>query len=124
MLGRHHEIVSILNEGQKAKVFLTRDNRTMEPRALKCIPKTCLRSCLDIRSIEKEIVSMKRLRHPNVTAIIGEAHSTMHLMLLLQFGGRRNLFQVIKSRPEKRLEVEEARFLWSQVVEALAHCHS
>lgn len=123
-LGRHHQIVSVLHKGEKGKVFLAVDSRTQEPRALKCSSKASLRDCNDIRQIEKEHAVMKTLRHPNVIAILGEAHSSKHVMLLLQFGGSRSLFHVIRSKPEKRLLVEEARFLWSQILEGLAHCHA
>jgi len=123
-LGRYHEVVSVLNDGKKTRVFLAVDNRTKEPRALKCVPKVCFRTCDEVRRLEKEVATMKKLSHPNVVAIFGETQSSRHLMLLLQFGGRRNLFQVIGSKEEKCLPVEEARFLWKQVVDALAHCHS
>jgi len=123
-LGRYHEIVSLFHEGIKARLFLATDSRTAELQAVKCIPKVRLRSCSDIQKVEKELVLLKKLRHPNVIHVLGVAHSRMHLMLLLQFGGTRNLFQVIDSKPEKRLVVKEARFLWSQVMSALAHCHT
>jgi len=124
MLGRYHEIISLFHKGKKAHLFLAADYRSSELQALKCIPKVRLRSCNDIQNVERELVTLKKLRHPNVIKIFGTAHSKMHLMLLLEFGGKRNLFQVINSLPEKRLVVKEARLLWSQVMSALAHCHS
>merc|ERR1719223_107008 len=71
-LGRHHEIVSLMNSGQRAKVFLTRDNRTLESRALKCIPKVSLRSCDEVRRLDKEVAILKKLRHAHIIAILGE----------------------------------------------------
>jgi hypothetical protein len=121
--GNNHEVVKKINSGKTATVYLALDKRTNAPRALKAMPKANMENFSIVRDVDKEVSILKRLSHPNIVTLLGEAHSTEHLNLLMEFAGHRNMFHLMRSKEHGRLSAEETRCLFAQVVDALTYCH-
>jgi len=121
--GNNHELVKKINSGKTATVYLALDKRTNTPRALKVMPKANMDSFSIVQDLDKEVSILKRLSHPNIVTLLGEAHSTRHLNLLMEFGGHRNMLHLMRSKKNGRLSAEETRSLFVQAVGALTYCH-
>lgn len=122
-VGRHHNIVKKINAGKTGQVFLVVDSRTQHLRALKALPKSKLESFEMVRDVEQEMSILSRLRHPNVVALLGEAHSPKHINILMEFVGHRNLFHLMRANEDGRLSKTTSCHIFSQIVSAVAYCH-
>jgi len=123
MFGNNHLVVKKINSGKTATVYLALDKRTNTLRALKAMPKANMENFGIVQDVHREVSILKRLNHPNIVTLLGEAHSTQHLHLLMEFAGHRNMFHLIRSKESGRLSAEETRCLFAQVVDALTYCH-
>ena len=111
-----------LGQGTFGKVKLAEHCETRRQVALKMMDKRRISASGMGDQIKKEIAIMKSLQHRNIIELyeVLASPSTIYLVLELVTGGE--LFNVIVE--QGRLEEDEAREYFSQLVSGLSYCHS
>jgi len=120
--GSRHSIIEQVNCGSTSVVYLAQ-NSTGEMQALKAVPKRKLPNYSNVQALCKEIRMLKKLWHPNVVSYRGSAQTPGHMLLLLDFAGRRNLFRLLQAPHQHGLPAHCMRYLFRQAAHALKHCH-
>ncbi|CAE8603445.1 unnamed protein product [Polarella glacialis] len=120
---QYHRIRT-LGTGSFGAAHLGRHKRTNEERVIKAVQKSQAR--LPVEDIEREIMVMLRLDHPHVIRLYGwyEGSSTIYLIMDALKGG--TLRDALLQQQSTGHSVEEgwSRNVMSQVLQAMAYCHS
>ena len=64
---------------------------------------------------------LKKIRHSNVIRLLEVFESAKHFLMVMEYVGGGDMLQFLKRR--KRVEEEEAKRLFKQVVQGLGQCH-
>jgi len=127
-VGANYTVVKRVNRGGFGSVYLVKDVVDGSASALKAVGKTGLSKYSQVQQLACEITTLERLRHPNIVAYRGAAQSCEHILLLTEFVGFKNMYDLLKAQQGgsgrcQGLHLSEARPLFRQVVEAVAYCH-
>ncbi|KAH7287135.1 hypothetical protein KP509_32G039700 [Ceratopteris richardii] len=114
-----YELGRTLGEGTFAKVKYARHVGTGEPVAIKIIDKERI---LKPKMIEREISTMKLIKHPNVVQLKEVLASKKRVYIVLEFVDGCELFDLIVQNG--RMEPETARKYFQQLIHAVDYCHS
>ena len=110
-----------LGQGTFGKVKLAVHQDTGVKRALKIMDKAKIRASGMGEQIKKEISIMQTLRHANIIQLIEVLASPTSIYLVLELVTGGELFDVIVE--QGRLEEDEARRYFRQLVSGLSYCH-
>ena len=110
-----------LGQGTFGKVKLAVHQDTNVKRALKVMDKGKIRASGMGEQIKKEISIMQTLRHANIIQLIEVLASSTSIYLVLELVTGGELFDVIVE--QGRLEEDEARRYFRQLVSGLSYCH-
>lgn len=108
----HYILKKEIGQGSFGKVFLGKDLRTQETRAIKVI----LNSKLDPQS-PREIEIMKTLKHENIIQLYENLKSKEYTYLILEYCSGGDLQQKIEEK--KGMSESSARFYLRQIADAL-----
>lgn len=125
MVGHQHTVTELINTGGFSDVFLVKDAKR-QTRALKAVKKGKLGRYDLVECIAREIRVLRKLRHPNVVRFFGSAHTCEHLIVLMEYAGRRNIFNVLKDHQcgTSPISPTQVQHLFRQMVLAVGYCHS
>lgn len=73
------------------------------------------------KKVFQEVYILKKIRHSNVIRLLEVFESPKHFLMVMEYVGGGDLLQYVKQR--KRLEEQEAKYIFKQIVYGLAHCH-
>ena len=76
------------------------------------------------KSVRREIKLMERLSHLHICKLYETIETEDQVVLVLEYicGGSSHGF--LKSKPNRRMDEEDARRIYRQVISALQYCHS
>eukprot|EP01061_Rhynchopus_euleeides_P007986 TRINITY_DN1704_c1_g1_i1.p1 TRINITY_DN1704_c1_g1~~TRINITY_DN1704_c1_g1_i1.p1 ORF type:complete len:426 (+),score=124.45 TRINITY_DN1704_c1_g1_i1:313-1590(+) len=118
-----YKLVEVLGEGTYAKVYRGVSDKTGVEYAVKCIQKQdLLKQAKGKNLLVREIRAMQCLRgHPNIVELkeIFQTPRNVYLVMEIVKGGE--LFYKIKEKG--RLEEDEARGYFQQLMKAVIYCH-
>ncbi|CAI5944417.1 unnamed protein product [Closterium sp. NIES-65] len=117
-----YEVGGTLGEGTFAKVKYAVHATTGEPVAMKVLDKEKIIRHKMVDQIKREISVMKLVRHPNVVRLYEVLASRTKIYIILEFVTGGELFDKIVNKG--RLEEEEARRYFQQLIDAMEYCHS
>ncbi|CAI5462421.1 unnamed protein product [Closterium sp. Yama58-4] len=117
-----YEVGGTLGEGTFAKVKYAVHATTGEPVAMKVLDKEKIIRHKMVDQIKREISVMKLVRHPNVVRLYEVLASRTKIYIILEFVTGGELFDKIVNKG--RLEEEEARRYFQQLIDAMDYCHS
>lgn len=117
-----YEIGRTIGEGTFAKVKFGRNMETGEFVAIKVIDKEKAIKLKLNDLIEKEITTMKLVKHPNVIQLLEVLASRTKIFIVLEYANGGDLFDKIVNKG--RLREDEARMLFHQLVHAVDYIHS
>lgn len=120
-VGRY-ELGHTLGEGTFAKVKYARNVDTGDAVAIKVIDKERLLSRRMVLQIQREISTMKLIKHPNVVKLREVLASKKKVYIVLDFVDGGELFDRIVSAG--KLKEDQARRYFQQLVHAVDYCHS
>ncbi|KAH7654039.1 Non-specific serine/threonine protein kinase protein [Dioscorea alata] len=121
LFGRY-ELGRLLGCGAFAKVYHARNLSTGQSVAIKVISKSrVLRSGLT-PNLRREILALRRLRHPHVIRLHEVLASRSHIFFVMDLARGGELFTFIAN--SHRLSEPIARLLFHQLISALSFCHS
>lgn len=73
------------------------------------------------KKVLQEVFLLQKVRHNNVIRLLEVFESPKHLLMVMEYAGGGDLLQYVKKR--RRLDEEESKRIFRQVVNGLAHCH-
>lgn len=122
MIISNYEIGKEIGSGSFGTVNIAEDRKTGEKVAVKCISKNKIQRSNMGSQIKKEIMTMKKLDHPNIVGIKEVLMSNSHLYLVLEYAGGGELFTKIAT--QGRLSEKVAKRYFKQIMEAVKFCHN
>ncbi|TDZ44988.1 Serine/threonine-protein kinase ark1 [Colletotrichum trifolii] len=110
-----------LGKGASGHVYLARERKNGFVCALKILNKKHMQGSCTQKQVRREIDIQIRLRHPNILRLYGHFHDSKHVVLILEFAGKGELYKQL--RMENRFsERKTARYI-AQVAFALGYLH-
>ncbi|GAA5963658.1 hypothetical protein JCM3765_003535 [Sporobolomyces pararoseus] len=116
-----------VGEGSSGRVKLAKHKQTGQYAAVKIIPKPHTRrdkqekSEKVLLSIEKEIVIMKLIEHPNVLRLMDVWETGSELYLIMEYVEGGELFDYLVKRG--KLHADEALHYFQQIISGVDYCH-
>ena len=110
-----------LGQGSFGTVRLGEDSSTGTWRAIKVIDRAKVRAAGMGEQIKREIRVMRELQHDNIVQLVEVLASSTSIFLVLELVTGGELFDVIVQKG--RLEEDEARRYFRQLVSGLSYCH-
>uniref|UniRef100_A0A1D1XY14 non-specific serine/threonine protein kinase n=1 Tax=Anthurium amnicola TaxID=1678845 RepID=A0A1D1XY14_9ARAE len=117
-----YELGRTLGEGTFAKVKFARHVQTGDAVAVKILVKDQVLRHEMVEQIKREISTMKLIKHPNVINIFEVMGSKTKIYIVLEFVDGGELFDKIAKHG--RLQEDEARKYFQQLINAVDYCHS
>ncbi|KAK7333757.1 hypothetical protein VNO80_30534 [Phaseolus coccineus] len=117
-----YEVGRTIGEGTFAKVKFARNSETGEPVALKILDKEKVLKYMLVEQIQREIATMKLIKHPNVVQLHEVMGSKTKIYIILEFVTGGELFHKILN--SGRMREKEARIHFQQLINAVDYCHS
>jgi MAP/microtubule affinity-regulating kinase len=71
------------------------------------------------KSVRREIKLMERLNHPNIAKLYEAIETKDQVILVLEYVSGGSSHGFLKAKPNRRMEEEEARRIFKQVISAL-----
>lgn len=117
------ELGKRMGRGKFGRVFMAREKRTGFIVALKTLVKKEIVKGRVERLIMREIEIQSHLKHPNILELLAWFHDSHRIYLILEFAGKGELYNHLKSSPNGRFsEHLSAKYVY-QVADALEYCH-
>ncbi|XP_042504567.1 CBL-interacting serine/threonine-protein kinase 9-like isoform X2 [Macadamia integrifolia] len=117
-----YEIGKMLGEGSFAKVKYAKNIETGDSVAIKVLDKDHVLRHKMVEQIQREISTMKLIKHPNVIQIHEVMASKTKIYIVLEVVDGGELFDKIVKNG--RLKEDEARRYFQQLINAVDYCHS
>lgn len=116
-----YELGRTLGEGTFGKVKYAVNSETNEAVAIKVLDKESIQRQNMGNQIKKEISIMKMVNHKHIVSLIEVLASKAKIFIVLELVTGGELFDKIVS--SKRLDEDQARFYFRQLVDGVEYCH-
>ena len=113
-----------IGQGAYATVHIGVHKRYNKKVALKIYLKEKMKDLQRKKSVRREIKLMKRLDHPNIAKLYDTVETESKVILVMEYVGGGSTHGFLKSKPNRQMEENEARKIFSQLVSALSYLHS
>ncbi|EEB10124.1 cAMP-dependent protein kinase catalytic subunit, putative [Pediculus humanus corporis] len=113
-----------LGKGKFGNVYLAREKNSKFITALKVLFKSQLEKAKVVHQLKREVEIQSHLRHPNILRLYGYFHDDARVYLILEYAPNGELFKLLQSQPEKRLDEKRTATFIAQIADALNYCHS
>lgn len=67
---------------------------------------------------------MERLNHPHIAKLYEAIETEDQVILVMEYVSGGSTHGFLKSKPNRRMDEEDARRIYRQVISALQYCHS
>jgi serine/threonine protein kinase len=74
--------------------------------------------------LEREINLLAELDHPTIAKLIEAIQTPTEIYLILEYGGANSLYNYLLSRPQHRMDEDEAKKFILVIAEALEYLHT
>ena len=117
-----YEIIDFIKEGSSSKIYLAKSNYTNEKVVIKAIKKSRFHQNLeDLLLLEKEIESLKILKHRNIITLYEIYESQNFIYLVREYCPGKDLIEKLINK--KRFSQEEALIIFFQLLDAFIYMH-
>ncbi|WVZ21248.1 hypothetical protein V8G54_008570 [Vigna mungo] len=117
-----YELGKTIGEGSFAKVKFARDVNNGNNVAIKILDRKHVLRHNMMEQLQREISTMRLINHPNVTKIFEVMASKTKIYIVLELVDGGELFDKIAAKG--KLEEDEARNYFQQLINAVDYCHS
>ncbi|XP_027904196.1 CBL-interacting serine/threonine-protein kinase 9-like isoform X2 [Vigna unguiculata] len=117
-----YELGKTIGEGSFAKVKFARHVNNGNKVAIKILDRKHVLRHNMMEQLQREISSMRLINHPNVTKIFEVMASKTKIYIVLELVDGGELFDKIAAKG--KLEEDEARNYFQQLINAVDYCHS
>jgi MAP/microtubule affinity-regulating kinase len=76
------------------------------------------------KSVKREIKLMEKMKHKHIIQLYEIIDTHKYVILIMEYVGGGSLHEYIKSKPNRRLEENDAKRIFKQIIEGLRYCHS
>eukprot|EP00210_Caulerpa_lentillifera_P006572 g6277.t1 len=141
-LPKGFKLVKKLGRGGQATVLLAQDNRMenskcvwtkpagLDPArydpsrvAVKCYPRSLLKSPAHRKQVRREIHSLRMLEHPHIIGLREVLLSRTHLCLVIEYAAGGTLFDLLSKEKTQILSESVARRFFQQLVTGVDYAH-
>jgi serine/threonine protein kinase len=98
--------------------------KTNKKVALKIYEKEKMKETQRKKSVRREIKLMERLNHPHIAKLYEAIETDDQVILVMEYVSGGSTHGFLKSKPNRRMDEEDARRIFKQVLSALQYCHS
>ena len=117
----YYKFIKLIGKGAFGTVTLGIHKLTGKQVAIKTVEKAVMKDEYQRKKVMQEVFLLKKVRHSNVIRLLEVFESSKHLLMVMEYAGGGDLLQYVKKK--KRLEENEAKKIFRQIVYGLAHCH-
>ena len=119
---KHYDIESIIGHGSFSSVYKVYDQNTKQVYAMKVFPKTNLEDEGDQQRFQREVNAMAFMKHDNLVQLHDFFLDANNFYLIMDYCQEGELFDYIVDH--EKLDEPIAAFVFRQIIEATAFCHS
>ncbi|CDW78707.1 protein kinase domain containing protein [Stylonychia lemnae] len=120
-----YQLIRLLGSGAYATVKLGQNKKSKQKVAIKIYPKYKLNDPTKKKAVQREIICMKKLDHPNIVKLFENFETSKEVYLIQEYINGVSLYQYIKNKTSKRILAEDqARFFFKQLCESVRYLHS
>ena len=120
----HYALGRQLGRGAYAVVRLGTHRTSKQHYAVKTYEKLNLTDLRRKKGVQREIKIMQKLDHPNTIKLVEAIDSPNQINLVMEYVGGTSLNSYVRRKAAKKLDEEEAKYLFKQVVQAIDYCHN
>ena len=92
--------------------------------AIKIYEKVKLLDIQRKNSVKREITILKKIDHQNIVKLYEVIDTAKQILLVMDLVSGVSLLHFLKSQPDRRIKEDNCKFYFSQIVKAIAYCHS
>lgn len=108
-----------IGQGAYAVVKIGMHKKSNKKVALKIYDKEKMKEIQRKKSVRREIKLMERLNHPNIVKLYEAIETEDQVVLVMEYIGGGSTHGFLKSKPNRRMDEEDARRIYRQVISAL-----
>ena len=123
-IGNYQLSSVVLGKGSYSKVEMANHIILNKKVALKVMTLSKIKDPYVMKNLQREASIMSRLSHPHVVALYEVCSSKDFFCLALDFFPGGNLCDLVQDNPNGKLEEEQARIYFKQLVEGMDYIHS
>ncbi|GMH43205.1 hypothetical protein BSKO_11127 [Bryopsis sp. KO-2023] len=113
----------VIGSGASGVVRIGKSTVADDIVAVKIIDAGKFRSISEIEQIQDEISVLSNLKHPNIIRLLDVHFVDSVFYFIMDFASGGTLVKHVYTQPNKRLEEEEAKRIFCQMVSAVDYCH-
>ena len=113
-----------IGQGAYAVVRIGLHKPTNQKVAMKIYKKYKLEEPNRRKSVKREIKLMEKMRHQHIIQLYEIIDTQKYVILVMEYIGGGSLHGYLKSKPNRRLEENDAKRIFREIVESLKYCHS
>ena len=123
-IGNYQLSSFVLGKGSYSKVEMANHIILNKKVALKVMTLSQIKDPYVMKNLQREASIMSRLNHPHVVALYEVCSSKDFFCLALEFFPGGNLCDLVQDNPNGKLEKEQSRIYFKQLVEGMDYIHS
>jgi serine/threonine-protein kinase len=121
-IGKKYKVVKALDKGGMAEIYKVYDRLEREYKAIKIVPQAAYGSEA-LEHLRTEINISKKISHPNVIRVYDLLEDRGRYFLVMEYIDGKNLYQLLKASPGKRLNEYDVIEYMIQVSKGLKEIH-
>lgn len=119
-----YEITETLGKGAYGLVKLALEKSTGIKHAVKIYEKSRLTDTAKRANVNREIVILKKIKHPNVISFIKMIENKDCVYLFTEFVPGTSLYAYLSKQSGKKLPENTCKLIFKQIIGAVSYCHS
>jgi hypothetical protein len=116
-----YKFVKLIGKGAFGKVTLGIHKLTGKYVAIKTFEKSYMKDDFSRKKVFQEVYILKKIHHSNIIRLLEVFESSKHFFIVMEYAGAGDLLHYVKKK--RRLQENEARFIFKQILYGLGHCH-
>lgn len=113
-----------IGQGAYAVVRIGLHKPTNKKVAMKIYKKHKLLDPNRRKSVKREIKLMEKMKHPNIIRLYEVIDTSKYVIIVMEYVGGDSLHGYLKSKPNRRLDEDDAKRIFKQILEGIKYCHS
>lgn len=116
-----YKFKKLIGKGAFGKVTLATHKLTGKDVAIKTFEKSYMKDDFSRKKVFQEVYILKKIHHSNIIRLLEVFESAKHFFIVMEYAGSGDLLHYVKKK--KRLNEEEALYIFKQILYGLGHCH-
>ncbi|CAD8189541.1 unnamed protein product [Paramecium pentaurelia] len=117
-----YTFIKTLGIGATAEVKMARHKDLEIDVAIKIYDKKKMNN-MHLKNLEREVEILNQLKHPNIINLYHMYENDKSIYLIMEYSSPTNLEIFMKGRPFKRINEDEAKIIFRQIIDAIYYMH-